>query len=48
VVAEDEYQFDFRIMVPPFIPLGKWDIYLKLRNDQNVILGCIKGVYTVD
>lgn len=48
VIAEDEYQFDFKIMVPPFIPLGDWIIFLKLRNDQNQILGCIEGKYSVD
>ena len=43
VIAEDEYQFDFRIM--PFIPLGSWVIFLKLRTDKNKILGGIQGEY---
>jgi hypothetical protein len=48
VYKYDSYAFDYEFGVPGHVPLGDWDIYLKLNDPDGKCVGCVKGKYFVN
>ena len=47
VPTGDKFQYQYTASVPTFTPAGEWDIYLKLENDDDEVVSCLKAHFTM-